>query len=261
MQYRCISWNVNGLRAIYTKGLQQYIERESPDVLCFQEIKAEREQVPLDLQSPREYDAHYHSCSARKGYSGVATFTRKASHAPLGVERRIGEERFDREGRILRVDFQEFTLVNVYFPNGSLEEKGRLEYKLEFYDALFSHLERLRADGKRIVVCGDFNTAHDERDLARPKANEQTSGFMPIERAKLDEIVRLGYVDSFRAFVQEGGHYSWWSYRQGARQRNVGWRLDYFFLTGDLLPHLKEAFIHSDVGGSDHCPVGITLEF
>ena len=261
MQYRCISWNINGLRAIETKGLHEYLQREQPDIVCFQETKAEREQLSAALQTPENYEAHYHSCSVRRGYSGVATFSRKNLGEPLAVERTIGIERFDQEGRILRLDFKEFTLVNAYFPNGSLEEKGRLDYKLEFYDALFAYLERLRDAGKRIVVCGDFNTAHTELDLARPKANEQTSGFMPIERAKLDDIIRLGYVDSFRVFQQEGGHYSWWSYRQGARQRNVGWRLDYFFVTDDLLPHLKEAFIQTDVGGSDHCPVGIILEF
>jgi exodeoxyribonuclease-3 len=258
MLYNLISWNVNGIRAIQNKGLFEYLDREKPDAICFQETKALPEQLDVSLRQPDDYEAHYHSCSLRKGYSGVATFS---GMKPLAVERNMGKAEFDSEGRMIATDFGDFVLVNVYFPNGSMEEKGRLQYKLDFYDALFAYTQDLRAKGRKVVVCGDYNTAHSERDLARPKENETTSGFMPIEREKLDEIVKLGYVDTFREFEQAGGHYSWWSYRQMARERNIGWRIDYFFITKDLLPHLREASIQSDVLGSDHCPVKLVLQF
>lgn len=258
MNYNLISWNVNGIRAIQSKGLFDYINRENPDAICFQETKALPEQLDSTLTEPIGYAAHYHSCSIRKGYSGVATFSR---FNPQSVERSIGVTEFDGEGRVIATDLGDFVLVNVYFPNGSMEEKGRLQYKLNFYDALFAYTERLRTEGRKVVVCGDYNTAHSELDLARPKENEETSGFMPIERQKLDEIVRLGYVDTFREFESGGGHYSWWSYRQMARERNIGWRIDYFFITKDLLPHLESASIQADVLGSDHCPVKLVLKF
>jgi exodeoxyribonuclease-3 len=165
------------------------------------------------------------------------------------------------EGRIITSDFGDFILINAYFPNGSMEEKGRLQYKLDFYDALFDFADDLRRKGRKIVVCGDYNTSHKEIDLARPKENVKTSGFMPIEREKLDALIANGYVDTFRECVQEGGHYSWWSNRQGARERNIGWRLDYFFITKDLLPNLVNASIQAEVLGSDHCPVTLELKF
>jgi exodeoxyribonuclease-3 len=258
MLYNLISWNVNGIRAIQNKGLFDYIARENPDAICFQETKALPEQLDTSLTEPTDYSAHFHSCSLRKGYSGVATFSRINLQA---LERSIGVAEFDGEGRVIATDLGDFVLVNVYFPNGSMEEKGRLQYKLNFYDALFAYTERLRTGGRKVVVCGDYNTAHTELDLARPKENEETSGFMPIERQKLDEIVRLGYVDTFREFERGGGHYSWWSYRQMARERNIGWRIDYFFITQDLLPHLVSASIQSEVFGSDHCPVKLVLKF
>ncbi|MBL7990954.1 MAG: exodeoxyribonuclease III [Candidatus Kapabacteria bacterium] len=258
MLYNLISWNINGIRAIQNKGLFEYLDHEKPYAICFQETKALPEQLDDSLRKPDDFDANFHSCSIRKGYSGVATFSREK---PLSVERTMGKSEFDSEGRMIATDFGDFVLVNVYFPNGSMEEKGRLQYKLDFYDALFAYTERLRKEGRKVVVCGDYNTAHSERDLARPKENENTSGFMTIEREKLDEIVNMGYVDTFREFEQEGGHYSWWSYRQMARERNIGWRIDYFFISKDLLPHLESASIQSDVMGSDHCPVKLVLKF
>lgn len=259
MHYRLASWNVNGIRAIAKKGFFEYLATATPDILGLQETKALPEQLNTTLLQPEgDYTAYYHSCSLRKGYSGVALFSKIPT---TSVEYRIGIERFDAEGRIITSDFGDFVLINAYFPNGSMEEKGRLQYKLDFYDALFAFARELRQKGRKIVVCGDYNTAHHEIDLARPKENVKTSGFMPIEREKLDALVGDGYIDTFREFEQEGGHYSWWSNRQGARERNIGWRLDYFFITRDLLPNLVNASIHADVGGSDHCPVSLELKF
>ncbi len=258
MRYNLISWNVNGIRAVQNKGLFDYLDREKPDVICFQETKALPEQLDASLRQPDGYEAHYHSCRLRKGYSGVATFSQ---HSPQAVTMALGVQRFDDEGRMITTDFGDFVVVNVYFPNGSMEEKGRLQYKLEFYDALFAYTQRLRSEGRKVVVCGDYNTAHTALDLARPKENENTSGFMPIEREKLDAIVKMGYIDTFREFEPSSGHYSWWSYRQMARERNIGWRLDYFFISDDLLPHLESASIQPEVLGSDHCPVQLVLKF
>lgn len=259
MNYRLASWNVNGIRAVAKKGLLEYLAATKPDVIGFQETKALPEQLDSSILQPEGgYTAHFHSCSARKGYSGVALFSRVQ---PVSVINTIGIERFDVEGRIITADYGDFVLINAYFPNGSMEEKGRLQYKLDFYDALFGYAGELRKKGRKIVVCGDYNTSHHEIDLARPKENEKTSGFMPIERRKLDELIQDGYVDTFRECVQEGNHYSWWSNRQGARERNIGWRLDYFFMTKDLLPNLVNAGIQADVLGSDHCPVTLELSF
>ncbi|MCU0426186.1 MAG: exodeoxyribonuclease III [Candidatus Kapabacteria bacterium] len=258
MLYNLISWNINGIRAIQQKGLFDYLHRENPDIICFQETKALPEQLDQTLTNPDGYTAEFHSCSIRKGYSGVATFSRTK---PLQTMREMGKAEFDGEGRMIAQDFDDFVLINVYFPNGSMEEKGRLDYKLNFYDALFAFAEELRKKGRKIVVCGDYNTAHTELDLARPKENQTTSGFLPIEREKVDAIVSMGYVDTFREFERGAGHYSWWSYRQGARERNIGWRLDYFFITKDLLPHLEAASIQHEILGSDHCPVKLVLKF
>jgi exodeoxyribonuclease-3 len=251
-----ISWNVNGLRAVAQKGLFDYLAVEQPDIFSMQETKALPEQLDETLRSPEGYHAYFHSCSARKGYSGVATYSRIPAER---VNTQLGIERFDVEGRMLELDFGAFVLFNVYFPNGDDAAKGRLQYKLDFYDALFAHCATLRSKGRKIVVCGDYNTAHNELDLARPKENVTTSGFMPIEREKLDALVEQGWVDTFRTFTHDGGHYSWWSYRQSARERNVGWRLDYHFVTNDLLPALHHASIQPHVMGSDHCPVKLML--
>jgi exodeoxyribonuclease III len=256
---RLVSWNVNGIRAVAKKGLLEYLNATKPDVIGFQETKAHPEQLDSSLLSPEGgYTAHYHSCRSKKGYSGVALFSRIPV---ISTENNIDIEEFDCEGRIITSDFGDFVLINAYFPNGNMEEKGRLQYKLNFYDALFAFANELRRKGRKIVVCGDYNTSHTELDLARPKENVKTSGFMPIERERLDAIVADGYVDTFREFVQEGGNYSWWSNRQGARERNIGWRLDYFFITKDLLPNLVNASIEADVLGSDHCPVTLELKF
>lgn len=251
---KLVSWNVNGIRAISKKGdLQSYLASENPDVLCLQEVRAELNQIPADILELEGYHKFWNPCASKKGYSGVAILTKEK---PELVSTGFGVDRFDVEGRVIRADYGEFVLFSVYFPNGKLP--GRLEYKLDFYDAFFRHCETLRAQGRKIIVCGDYNTAHKEIDLARPKENVDVSGFMPVEREKIDHIVSNGWVDTFRQFNTLPDIYSWWSTQQRARERNVGWRIDYFFVTDTLMPSVVMADVQDDVAGSDHCPV--TLE-
>jgi len=254
---KIISWNVNGIRASLKKGLTDYVHREQPHIFCVQETKAEREQVPTDSWPPPGYRDFYHSCSVRGGYSGVATFTTLET---LHVNRDIGIEQFDQEGRVMQTDFEQFTLLNVYFPNGGARDE-RLLYKLDFYDAFFEYCEELRKQGKKLIICGDYNTAHHPIDLARPNENKKTSGFMDVERVKLDHIQQLGYVDTFRLFNQEPGQYTWWDVKTRSRERNIGWRIDYHWVTEDLVPHVKHAYHQADQQGSDHCPVVLELSF
>jgi exodeoxyribonuclease-3 len=254
---KIISWNVNGIRASIKKGLADYVINEQPDIFCVQETKAEREQVPTDVWPPPRYRDYYHSCSVRGGYSGVATFTKIE---PIHVNRNIDIERFDQEGRVMQTDFEYFTLLNVYFPNGGARDE-RLLYKLDFYDAFFEYCEGLRAQGKKLIICGDYNTAHHPIDLARPNENKKTSGFMDVERVKLDHIQELGYVDTFRLFNQEPEHYTWWDVKTRSRDRNIGWRIDYHWVTQDLVPNVVNAYHQPDQHGSDHCPVVLELSF
>jgi exodeoxyribonuclease-3 len=254
---KIITWNINGIRAIHKKGFFEYIEREQPDVLCVQETKADMEQITPDLRSPAGYEAFYHSCSVKKGYSGVATFTKIKPEATF---KHIGIERFDGEGRIMATDFGEFILINVYFPNGGMSQE-RLKYKLDFYDAFFAFCEELRRKGRKLVICGDYNTAHYAIDLARPKENTMTSGFMMSERVKLDWLLEKKYVDTFRMFNQEGGNYTWWSMQQLSRPRNVGWRIDYHWVTEDLASSVESCIHHTNQEGSDHCPVVLHISF
>lgn len=254
---RIISWNVNGIRAAAKKGLLEYIQADAPDILCLQETKAHREQLDEKLTDIEGYTAYF--CSGeRKGYSGVATYTKPE---PLGVRRGLDQDAaFDAEGRILIHEYDEFFLYNIYFPNGRGSAE-RLDYKMRFYDAFLAHMDQTRADtGKHIIVCGDYNTAHKEIDLSRPKENAKTSGFLPQERAWMDKLVQHGYVDTFRQFNPNPQEYSWWDTITRARERNVGWRLDYFFVDEAALPRVKDAFILQQVMGSDHCPVGIIWE-
>ena len=192
----------------------------------------------------------------KKGYSGTTVLTKTG---PENIIHGFGNPKFDNEGRVVMAQYEKFIVFSVYFPNGQKNDE-RLAYKLDFYRAFFDYCEELRKEGHSLIICGDYNTAHTEIDLANPKQNEKTSGFLPIEREWLDRIVEMGYIDTFREFHPEPEQYSWWSYRTRARDRNIGWRIDYVFIT-ELKPHLKEAFILSDVMGSDHCPVGITLDF
>jgi exodeoxyribonuclease-3 len=210
------------------------------------------------MVSPIHYEHEIWSHSTiKKGYSGVVSYSREK---PLNIEEGFGIKKFDDEGRVVRLDYDDFILFNVYFPNGQMSDE-RLEYKLEFYEKFFEYTDKLKKD-KSIIICGDYNTAHNEIDLKNPKANEKRSGFLPVERKWLDEIIKRGYVDTFRYFYPEEVKYSWWTYRFNARKNNAGWRIDYFFATKDLIENkrIKDAWILNDIYGSDHCPVGITME-
>ena len=251
---RIICWNINGIRAIDKKGLFEWFMFEQPDILCVQEIKALSEQFPPHLLNTPEYYV-YIASAERKGYSGVATYTKIK---PQSIETEFGIEKFDIEGRILITEYPKFVLFNIYFPNGKKNQE-RLDYKLEFYDTLLGYTDNLKAQGKNIIVCGDFNTAHKEIDLARPKENSKVSGFLPVERAWIDTFIDHGYIDTFRQFNKDPEQYSWWDYKTRARERNVGWRIDYFFVNKEFQPYVKNSFILQDVQGSDHCPVGIEI--
>ncbi len=249
-----LSWNVNGIRAIHKKGFVKWVLNEKPDILCLQEIKAHAGQIPEDIKKMEGYYTYFASAE-RKGYSGVGVLTR---HEPLDIKKGFGREKFDNEGRTLIMDYDNFTLLSMYFPNGGMSH-ARLEYKMDFYDAFLEYIIILKEQKKKLIICGDINTAHTEIDIARPKENENVSGFLPEERAWIDKLIACGFIDSYRVFHHEGGKYTWWDYKSRARQRNVGWRLDYFFITPNLRKNLKSAFIMSDVQGSDHCPIGIKI--
>lgn len=252
-----LSWNVNGVRAAHRKGFLDWLRKAQPDFLGIQETKAQPEQLSADLLEIPGYHVYY-SSAERKGYAGTAVFSRRI---PDKVSYDLGEERFAGEGRLIILHFPEFVLFNVYVPNGGAENY-RVPYKLEYCDRMLEVAEGFRRQGRRVMLCGDFNTAHKEIDIARPKQNVNHTGFMPIEREWLDKFVSYGYIDTFRHFYPDKREaYTWWNQRFGARERNVGWRLDYFFVTPDLLDNLRSAFILSEVYGSDHCPVGIELEF
>ena len=252
---KLLCWNVNGIRAVRGKGFLEWLYRESPDILCLQETKAHPEQLDKDLLEPEGYHAYW-DYPERKGYSGVATFTREE---PLRFQCGFGVAGFDTEGRVIITEYSEFILLNIYFPNGKKDE-SRLRYKMDFYDVFLQFVESLKPKYENLAICGDFNTAHKEIDLARPKGNEKVSGFLPMERAWIDKFVAHGYVDTFRHFNKEPKQYTWWDFKSGARQRNVGWRIDYFFVSENLLPSISHAFIMPEVMGSDHCPVGIILK-
>ncbi|MFQ5511417.1 MAG: exodeoxyribonuclease III [Candidatus Krumholzibacteriia bacterium] len=252
---RIISWNVNGLRAVYKKGFLGWLDRERPDALCVQEVRAEVDQLPAELAAPAGYHAYF-TTGHRKGYSGVGLYTRQR---PASVDRGIGIERFDVEGRFAIADYGAFLLYNVYFPNGSASAE-RLDFKLAFYDAFLEHVTAATRAGRKVIVCGDLNTAHREIDLARPEANENNSGFLPQERDWIDRFIAGGFVDTFRMFHPGPGHYTYWDFKTRARARNAGWRIDYFFISANLESRVKDAFILSEVPGSDHCPIGINID-
>ena len=251
---RLISWNINGVRAAVKKGLLDWLESEKPDILCLQETKAHKEQLTSEILEEHGYHTYWHS-GEKKGYSGVATFSREE---PLYVQEGLGIEKYDIEGRVLLTEHENFLLYNIYFPNGQKDEM-RLQYKLDFYDDLLPIIIEQVESGHNVIVTGDWNTAHHPIDLARPRENVKTSGFMPVEREKLDIYMENGWVDTFRMFHDEGDRYSWWSYRFGARERNVGWRIDYFFVNEGFLDNVKDADIHDEIIGSDHCPVSLEL--
>ncbi len=248
------SWNVNGIRAVLKKGFWDWFHEVSPDVLCLQETKAQPDNLTDDILQPDGYHAVWNSAE-RKGYSGVVTFSKKK---PGSVALGLGIEKFDTEGRVIRTEHNGFDLLNVYFPNGTSGPE-RLQYKMEFYDAFLDHCESLRKQGKKLIITGDVNTAHKEIDLKNPKSNKKNSGFLPEERAWVDKLVAHGYVDSLRLFRPEPDQYTWWTYRANARQRNIGWRIDYFFVTEDLVKQVKDSFITPEIMGSDHCPIGLDI--
>jgi exodeoxyribonuclease-3 len=251
-----LSWNVNGIRAVHQKGFLTWLQQTAPDILCLQETKAEEAQLPPELAHPPGYHAYWHS-AAKKGYSGTALLSRQA---PLSVQFGLGLPEFDQEGRTIIAQYPTFTLINCYFPNGS-RDHSRVPFKMAFYEAFLHKCEALRKQGQTVLFCGDVNTAHREIDLAHPKANQKTTGFLPEERAWLDQLIEAGYVDTFRHFYPDlAGQYSWWSMVTQSRARNIGWRLDYFFVAAEGLEWVEDAFIWPEVMGSDHCPVGIKME-
>ena len=249
---KLISWNVNGLRACMQKGFLDFFDTVNADIVCLQETKLQEGQI----QWPREDYHAYWNYAEKKGYSGTAVFSREE---PLAVTRGIGIEDHDHEGRVLTLEYPSFYLVNVYTPN-SQRELMRLEYRMQWEDAFRAYLNGLRQH-KPVAVCGDLNVAHTELDLKNPKSNHNNAGFTDAERGKMTELLDSGWIDTFRYFhPDQTDAYSWWSYMFHAREKNVGWRIDYFLVSAELAPRLKAASIHSDVLGSDHCPVELQLE-
>ena len=257
---RIISWNVNGIRAAEKKGISNWIKKDSADIVCIQETKARPEQLPLELREIIHGEGKpYHAfwASAKKpGYSGVAIFSKKE---PMNVEY-LGIDEFDDEGRVLQAEYKDFTLISAYFPN-SQDGGKRLNYKLKFCDAILKLCKKYRKEKRNFILCRDYNIAHTPIDLARPKENENSAGYLPEERAWMDSFTKAGFIDTFRHFHPGlKGHYTWWSYRVGARERNVGWRIDYHCINPELLQAVKSSIIRPDVFGSDHCPVEILID-
>ncbi len=248
------TWNVNGMRAALNKGFYDWALVHDCDVLCLQEIKAFQEQIPEEYQNLPNNITTWNSAK-KAGYSGVLSFSKhKAAETRLG----LGIEEFDHEGRVIRHKFDDFYLYNIYFPNGQ-RGQDRLDFKLAFYSALLDECNQLHAQGENIIITGDFNTAHNEIDLANPKENVKTSGFMPEERAWVSKYLASGFKDAYREIYPDRVEYTWWTYRFKARERNIGWRLDYFLVSDALMPRVKDVEIHNDVFGSDHCPVTLVL--
>ncbi len=268
MEIKLLSWNVNGLRAVSSKEDWQWFANSDAQIIGLQETKAAPEQLKDDLVHPEGWHTLWAASTVKKGYSGVAAFSRIE---PLSTGVELPHEAYQGEGRLVHMEFPWFHFFTVYFPNGGAQELNsdgkpiqgkfkRVPYKMGFFDAFLQYAEELRKT-KPIVVCGDFNIAHTAMDLARPKQNEYNTGYLAEERAWLDTFVSAGYVDTFRAcHGATEGDYSWWSYKAGARPKNVGWRLDYFFVSEELRPAIKDAWIESHIYGSDHCPVGLLLK-
>ena len=242
-----ISWNVNGIRAVIKKGFYDFVENYNPDILCLQEIKANKEQVDLKLDS---YPYQYWNSAEKKGYSGTSIFSKIK---PINEMYGIGIEEHDQEGRVITLEFEDYYLVTVYTPN-SKRELLRLEYR-QRWDSDFLKFVKSLESKKPVIFCGDLNVAHKEIDLKNPKTNHRNPGFTDEERSSFDNIINAGFIDTFREFNNEGGHYTWWSYMFQARQKDIGWRIDYFCTSKSLKSNLKDAYILKDVLGSDHAPV------
>lgn len=249
-----LSWNVNGIRACINKGFTEWVKERQPQILCIQETKAQTNQISFSFDLP-EYHIYW-SSAKKKGYSGVATFSKIK---PLSISQELGVNEYDSEGRFIQLEFTDFFLINLYFPNSQRELK-RLDFKLKFNQIVLDHIEKLRKKNKGIVLCGDFNVAHKEIDLKNPKTNQNNAGFSPQERAFFTELLENGYLDTFREYDQSSEQYTWWTYRYNARVNNIGWRIDYFVINREFRNRLKSAFILKDVMGSDHAPIGITLK-
>lgn len=253
---KIISWNVNGIRAWYKKDMLDWVIQSDPDVFCVQETKSHPEQLPEELKNIDGYFSYFSSSEVKKGYSGVAIYTKIK---PEKVEHGMGFEEFDKEGRYLAVYFKDFVLINCYFPNAGMGEH-RLKYKMEFYKTFLNHIKNLKDKGYNVVFCGDVNTAHKEIDLARPKENEKNTGFLPEERAWIDGVLNNGFIDVFRHFYPEKlNTYTYWDMKTRARERNVGWRIDYFFVSDSFVKQVVGVEVLSDVYGSDHAPIVLEL--
>ncbi len=250
---KIISWNVNGIRAVYRKNFLKWLASTQAGIVCLQETKAQENQLPSELINPGNYYSYFNS-AFKKGYSGVAVYTKKR---PLAIKRVLNLQRFDAEGRILELHYSRFTLINLYLPQGG-RRKENLAYKLDVYRRLISYLKKFKREN--VILTGDFNVAHEEIDLARPKQNRKNIMFTPEEREQISNLIYLGFTDTFRQFNKEGGFYTWWPYFANARQRNLGWRIDYVFVSKKIISKVKKAFILNQVTGSDHCPVGIEIE-
>lgn len=261
MNIELISWNVNSLRARFRNGELKWLQEENPDIFCLQEIKATEEQLEDVSNYFKDYHAYFSSAELTPGYSGVAIFSK---NKPKIVTDNLGRGKYKEEGRILQADFDEFKLLNIYFPsgNGSTKEErdNKLTHKMSFYNHVLDQMELYNAADENIIICGDFNIAHNPIDLVNPKAASRNPGFLQQERGLLDRLIAHGYVDSYRIFNQEEGNYTWWSNGYKSRENNLGMRLDHFFISESLKKNLNSAYIHSEIKGSDHCPIGITLD-
>jgi exodeoxyribonuclease-3 len=248
------TWNVNGLRAVIRKGAFSELIKLGSDVLCLQEVKAHPTQIPPEEREILGYTSYWNPAQ-KAGYSGLAVYTRQE---PLAVDYGLGDDLFDVEGRVIRLTFPGFILFNVYFPSG---QRGldRVGFKLDFYECLLKQCDELHRNGHKLVITGDFNTAHREIDLANPKSNQKTSGFLPEERAWVDRYLEHGFRDIYREKYPSRVQYTWWTYTSGARGRNVGWRLDYYLISQALMEDAQDAIIHNEIQGSDHCPVSLII--
>lgn len=251
---RIISWNVNGIRAVEKKGMFEWLQKEQPDIFCIQETKAQPDQLDETFHNQKGYHSYFISAE-KKGYSGTALYTKEK---PVSVGT-MGIKEFDSEGRTLVAQYSDFTLINSYFPN-SQAEGGRIAYKTAYNEALHKFAQSIADEGKNVIICGDYNVAHKPIDLTHPDKNENNPGYLPAEREWMDHFTESGWVDTFRYFHKEGEQYTWWSYRTRGRERNVGWRIDYFCVNSSFTDRLKDSIIHKDVMGSDHCPIELQLK-
>ncbi|MEY2702406.1 MAG: Exodeoxyribonuclease exodeoxyribonuclease [Bacteroidota bacterium] len=258
---KIISWNINGIRAWYKKDSEintfSWFLKQSPDFFCVQETKAHPEQLPDSLLEIEDYFAYFDHSKEKKGYSGVAIYTK---HEPEKVEYGFGDEDLDKEGRMLSLFYEKFVLINCYFPNGGMGG-DKFKFKLRFFDAFLKYILKLRKKGYDVIFVGDVNVAHTELDILRAKENENTIGFLPEERAWVSSVIENGFVDSWRSLYQKTEKYSWWDMKTRSRDRNVGWRIDYIFVSENIASNIKKAEIHNDVYGSDHCPVSLEIDF